>query len=88
MDRPFDVVLDTLIRINQDYAAAFARRCARRPNITKHFFQDGIVYQLGDIPGYKKFPLKGFIIVGDEIYICTQEEDDDAWYQTYEGIMI
>ncbi len=86
MDRPFDVVLDTLIRIDQDYAAAFARRCSRRPNVSKHFFQDGFVYSLGIMPDSKKDAIKGFIIVGDEIFICRKE--GDAWYQTSEGVMI
>lgn len=86
MDRPFDVVMDTLIRINPDYAAAFARRCKGRPNISKHFFWDGTVYALGNMSECKEFANKGFIIVGDEIYICRKDGED--WYQTNEGIMI
>lgn len=86
MDRPFDVVLDTLMRIDPDYAAAFTRRCTRRPNAEKHFFIDGMVYPFGDMSNSEKYNTKGFIIVGDEIFICKRE--DDAWYQTGEGVMI
>jgi len=86
MDRPFDVVMDTLIRIDQDYAAAFARRVAKFPHISKHFFQDGAVYALGNMSDCKEFANKGFIIVGDEIYICRKVGKD--WYQTGQGAMI
>lgn len=86
MDRPFDVVLDTLIRINPDYGAALTRHCSGKPNVSKRFFRDGTIYPLGNISECKKFANKGFIIVCDAIYICKKE--DDGWYQTGEGIMI
>lgn len=86
MDRPFDVVLDTLMRINPNYAAAFTRCCARLPNAERRFFQDGVVYPFGNMSKSEKYAIKGFIIIDDEIYICNQE--DDGWYQTNEGVMI